>query len=107
MTPLDKDDLQKLSPEQQMIMAQAAAQRLRTREDLWNQARVVRGMDWIAGLGAGMAMGLAMLSVVYPKTLMFAIIALTALVNRHACGLNQRLDAVLKLLEAEQKNAAK
>jgi len=99
MKTLSKDEVRKLTPEQQEAIGIMEAQRVRTRQQLVERARGYRGMNLIVGLLMGVAMGLAIYSVVTPRALLFAIIAVTALVGLHAAGLNRRLDALMQLLE--------
>src|SRR6266567_8393555 len=99
MKTLSKDEVRKLTPEQQEVIGIVEAQRVRARQQLVDRARGYRGMNVIVGLLMGVAMGFAIYSVVNPRALMFAIIAVAALVGFHAAGLNRRLDALTQLLE--------
>ena len=101
MKTLTKDEVRKLAPEQQEALATVEAQRVRRRQQLMERARGHRGLNVIVGLLMGVAMGLAIYSVANPRALVFAIIAVTALVGFHAAGLNQRLDALMRPLEQD------
>lgn len=101
MKTLSKDDIGKLTPEQQEAIGSLEAQRIQMRQQLVERARRYRGMNVLAGLLMGVALGLAILSVAIPRALPFAVIAVTALVGFHAAGLNRRLDALMQLLDRE------
>jgi len=97
MTTLSKEEVRKLTPEQQEAIGSVEAQRVRTRQQLVERARGYRGMNVIGGMGV--PMGLAIYSIVNARALLFAIIAVTALVGFHIAGLNRRLDALMQLLD--------
>jgi len=99
MTTLSKEEVRKLTPKQQEAIGSVEAQRVRTRQQLVERARGYRGMNVIGGLLMGVPMGLAIYSVVNARALLFAIIAVTALVGFHIAGLNRRLDALMQLLD--------
>jgi hypothetical protein len=101
MKTLNKDEVRKLAPELQKVVGTVEVQRVRTRRRLVERARGYNGMSVITGLWMGAAMGLAIYSVVNPRVLLllFAIVAVTALVGFHAAGLNRRLVALMRLVE--------
>jgi len=101
MQALNKDEVRELTPEQQEAIGIVEAQRVRTRQQLVERARGYRGGRVTVGLLMGVAMGLAIYSVANPRALLFAVIAVTALVGFHAAGLNRRLDALMRLLERD------
>jgi|SRR5579872_3918084 len=103
MTTLTKDEVRKLTPEQQEAVGIVEARRIWLRQQLLERARRYRGMNVIAGLLMGAAGGLAVFSAAMPRALPFAIIAVTALVGFHAAGLNRRLDALMQLLDDDIK----
>ena len=104
MTPLTKDQVRKLAPEQQEALAEMAVRRFRSRQQLLKRAR--SGMTLTAGLFMGLAGGLAIVSTAIPRALPFAIIAVIALVTVHTVRLNKRLNALMELLEEDIKKAA-
>jgi len=75
--------------------------RLHSRRQLLNRAR--RGMTVFAGLMTGLAGGIAILCVVYPRLLPIAIAGVVGLVTYQASRLDRRLDAVMELLDEDSK----
>ena len=74
-------------------------QRVWMRQQLMERARHYRGMNVVGGALMGVACGLATYSIADPRAMLFAIIAVTALVGFHVAGLNKRLDALIQLLD--------
>ena len=101
MAMLSKDEVRKLPAEHQEALAATELQRDRSRQQLLERAR--RGMSASAGLWMGLAGGLAMFSITFPRILPFAIIAVIFLVTFHASRLYRRLDALTELLESTEK----
>ena len=101
MKTLTKEEVGKLTPEQQEALGSMEVQHIRSRQQLLARAR--RGMNVAIGLFTGLASGLAILGVAFPRVLPFAIIALVCLVTVHATRLNQRLDALLELFDEDIK----
>ena len=91
MTKLTKDQVRKLTPEQQEAWGDKELKRLQVRHELLERAR--RGMRVGAGLWTGLLTGLAgglpILCVALPRALPFAIIAVVYLVNFHAILLHR------------------
>ena len=75
MKTLTKDEVRKLTPEQQEALGTVEAQRIRTRQQLLDRARGYRGLKMIVALLMAVAMGLGIYSVANPRALVFAIIA--------------------------------
>ena len=88
MTILSRDQVRKLTPEQQDHLGGMKAQRIRSRQQLLERARGHRGMDLGEGLWMGLAGGLAVLGTGIPLALPFAILAVVSLVTFHASANN-------------------
>jgi type IV secretory pathway TrbD component len=101
MTTLTKDQVRKLPPEQQEALASMEVQRFHSRHQLLERAR--RGMTVVAGLMTGLAGGLPILCVAYPRLLPIAIVGVVGLVTFHVSRLHRRLDAVMELLDEDTK----
>jgi hypothetical protein len=99
MTTLTKDQVRKLPPEQQEALASMEVRHFRLRQQLLERAR--RGITVVAGLITGLAGGLAILCVPYPRLLPIAIAGVAGLVIFHASRLHRRLDAVMELLNED------
>jgi hypothetical protein len=104
MTKLTKDEVRQFTPEQQVAFASMMAQRVRARQELVE--RVQRSSKVVTGLLMGMAGGLAILSVAYPRALLFGVIAVTALVGHAVAGFNRRIEALMELLDHDNKQTA-
>jgi hypothetical protein len=103
ITPPTKDQVRKLTPEQQDVFGAAEVQRIRSRYQVLERAH--RGMTIGAGLLVALASGLAMLCIAIPRLLPLALIAVIALVTYHATRLHRRLDALAKLHDLDIKRA--
>jgi phage shock protein PspC (stress-responsive transcriptional regulator) len=101
MNALTKDQVQKLSPEQQAELARIEAEHVRARHEIVNKARRDQGTDIPAGVVMGVAGGLAIYSTVEPKAFQFVWIAVIALVGHYAGKINRRLDALMELLDKD------
>ena len=99
ITPLTREQVQKLTPEQQETIGSLEAQRIRMRQQLLERARCYRGRGLIEGLLIAVVCGLAMYGLASPRALPFAVMALIFLVWFHVAGLNRRLDALMQLLD--------
>jgi hypothetical protein len=103
MTTITKDEVSKLTLEQQTAFAQLEFKRVLLKQKLLQNARGgTRSMDIVNGLFMGGAMALAMLSTFEPRLLQFAIFTTVALIGLRANELSRRIDAVLQLLESGQ-----
>ena len=100
MTTLTKDQIQKLAPQERIAIASMEAQRVQMKQHLAERARGYGGL----GVVGGLPMGLAMLSLAYPRAMAFAIIAVVGLVGFHVAGLKNRLDALIQLLDPDDNN---
>jgi hypothetical protein len=102
---LSKDQVQKLPPDQQDAFARMLVEDTQSRLQLLQRARRYWGMSVFGGLLTGLGSGLAILSAIIPRALPFAIIVVSGAVAFHAAGANQRLDALMELLEADIRRA--
>ena len=104
MTKLTKDEVRQFTPEQQVAFASMMAQRVRARQELVE--RVQRRPTVLMGFWMGLVCGLAILSVAYPRTLLFAVIAVAGLVGYAVAVFNRRMDALVELLDHDSKYPA-
>ena len=102
MTKLTKDEVRHFTPEQQVAFASMMAQRVRVRLELVE--RVQRGPRVLTALLMGLACGLAILSVAYPRALLFSVIAVAGLVGYTVAVFNRRMDALVELLDHDGKH---
>ena len=103
MTPLTKDQVRKLPPEQQDALAHAEVQRLQARQQLLERAN--RQMGAMASICIGAVCGLAGMSFLFPRALPYIIMAVIGLLMYQVRRLDRRLDALMKLLENDIKRA--
>jgi len=101
MNPLSKEQMQKLSPEQQETLGEMETRRVQRRQELLEQARGTHIHIWGSLLICLPAMGL-LFAIAGPErrllgmfTLLFAVIFTQF---RAAC-INRRLDALVELLD--------
>jgi hypothetical protein len=105
MNTLTKDQIQRLTPEQQEMLATIEVQKTQKREQLLVRARRYRGQQWIPVL---------VLCILYfvpiftfekflPYCIIFLAMSLWFLIQFHAAGVNRRLDALMELLESDKK----
>ncbi len=106
MSELTKEEMEKLTGEQQEALADVVVQRMRQRQDLLKQARAYRGRWWfpVVVVAAGCALALIPQNRLLP---VFLFVLMLGLIQFHANGLNLRLDALMKLLEAERADTRK
>ena len=102
MSTLNKEQIQKLAPEQQQAYASMLASRARLRQELLAQTRQPWPYRFVAGIIFAAAVGLALAG--RPSTLSLCLVLLALLVQIHAIAVHRRLDALLKLLDAELKS---
>ena len=102
MKMLSRDEVQRLTPDQQLALANLEAEEVRLTCVLVNRARGGLGAGLVAGLLMGTACGLAIYSNVEPRALQFAVIAAAALVGFQMASTNRRIDALMLLID---KNA--
>lgn len=102
MNKLTKEEIQKLTAEQQETLAGMELQRLRKRQQLLKLAGRYRGFYLVPLLLAGFAFVLIALRL--EKTLVIAccIGAAFGCIQFHVNGLNRRLDALAELFASEQ-----
>jgi hypothetical protein len=98
---LTKEQVQKLTPDQQVAVATMEAEHVRARQRLIERAGPSKARDIVVGLLMGVAAGLAVLSTVIPRALPLSIITLVGLVGVITTGINRRLDALLQLLHPD------
>lgn len=103
---ITKDQIQKLTPEQQDALGSVVIQRAKTRERLLKQVGHYRRISWFPALVI-FVLYLAPMLITYPKYGQVSIIcvgmSLWVLIQFHATGVNRRLDALVELLEADKK----
>ena len=100
MSRLTKDQIEKLTPEQQEAYASSLASDFRRRHELMELARQRWTYRVAAGLLFAASVGMAILVNQKPFA-PFCIILLAVLIQIHATVLNQRLDALVELLDTE------
>ena len=107
MSTPSKHQVQNLTPEQQHVLAEVELARLRRRERLLRQARTYRGRRWLSLVFFIFAVWLAFVSVDFPYMVVaISILAVVfVLLHLHTAGINQRLDALMDLLDVDRKNA--
>ena len=103
MSTPSRHEVHKLTAEQQQTLAEVELARLRSRERLRRRARTYRGRRWVSLPFFVFAAWVAFRNVEFPYRLpVIAIIAITfVLLQVHVTGINQRLDALLELLEKD------
>jgi hypothetical protein len=105
MKTLTKDQIRRLTPEQQDTLAAIEVQRAKKREQLSEQARRYRGQQWLPALGLVVLFLLPVFT--FERFLPWSVIILLAclwgLIQFHAAGVNRRLDALVELMEADKK----
>ncbi len=110
MTPLTKEQMQKLSPGQQADLAVLELQRAKKRHRLLEQARGYRGQNIVPGVLMGIVLSVFLFSAkdspVHSMLLFTGLNSLLLLTMFHAALINRRLDALMELLEDELQNAA-
>jgi hypothetical protein len=100
---LTKDQIEKLTPEQQAAIAKVEAQRLRTREELLRRTRLYRGFHAVPTFFVLAAFVIMVRDSTKTILLPFCIIGLGTVIHFHAAGVNRRIDALLRLLDADLK----
>ena len=104
MSTLTKDQMQKLTPEQQEAFASMVTSDFRWRQELLKLAH----QRWIYRIVAGVifaaSVGLAASQSGKTPIVSLCIVLLALLVQIHAMVLHQRLDALLKLRDADLRS---
>lgn len=112
MNALTKDQIQKLSPEQQAYMAVLALQRTKARQRLLDRARACRGRTIVDALGAIVIVPLMLLPAFMssPKVSLLLISTsigfLWVLTAIRSNLINRRIHALIELLELELQDTA-
>lgn len=112
MSALTRDQIQKLSPEQQADMAALALQRTKARQRLLNRARACRGRNIVDALWAIVMVPLMFLPVFRSSTgvllllISISIGFLWVLTAIRGNLINRRIDALIELLEHELQDTA-
>ena len=106
MTSLTKDQIKKLTPEQQETIGILEAQRIRRRLELLGQAQRYRGFYLVPTVLFVTAGAIGVFDASKTRLLPFCIIGLACLIQFHAAGLNQRLNALMELLDPDIKKAS-
>jgi hypothetical protein len=101
MNTLTKEQIQKLTPEQQDAFGAAEAHRVQQQLKLLDQARKYHGQFVAPSLAAVAAITLGYFHASMRTWLVFGFISLWLLFVFHITGVNRRLDALLKLLEKD------
>jgi hypothetical protein len=101
MRTLTKDQMQKLTPEQQEAFASMVTSDFRWRQELLKLAHHRWIYRIVAGIFFAASVGLAIFQSSKTPILSLCIVLLALLVQIHAMVVHQRLDALLKLLDAE------
>jgi hypothetical protein len=110
MTKLSKEAVQKLLPEQQEHIAKMELRRMQMKQELFERAQGRRGLGILGGIIEGVLIAvpgsLALLSLVFPRLLPFAVIAVSIEVGFLVARVNRRLDALMQLLDSDISNNA-
>ena len=106
MNALTKDQIQRLTPQQQEMLANVEVQQTQKRQQLLVRARRYRGQQWLPALVLCILCFVPIFT--FEKFLPFCIIFLAMslwyLIQFHAAGVNRRIDALMELLESDKKN---
>jgi len=100
MRTLTKDEIQRLSFEQQADVAKLELRRAQKRERLLKQARQSRYFIFASGGGLAFAYGAAVLSGA-PFWLQMSILVMVMAILIQAVGINRRLDGLMELLDED------
>lgn len=105
MNTLTKDQIQRLTPEQQETLAAIEVQRTNKREQLSEQARRYPGQQWLLALVLAILLLLPVFTSerFLPFRVIFLAVGLWFLIQFHAAGVNRRLDALVELMEADRE----
>jgi hypothetical protein len=99
---ITKDQIQKLTPEQQDAVASIVVKRAKTRERLLKQVGHYRAFSWLPALVI-FPLYLAPVLITNPKYSPLVSICVSMslwfLIQFHAAGVNRRLDALIELKE--------
>ena len=98
MSTLKKEQILRLTPEQQADIATLELRRAQKRERLLKQARQSRYFIFASASGLALAYGAAVVSGA-PFWLQMSIIAIAMAILIQALGINRRLDALMELLD--------
>jgi len=106
------NDIQKLTADEQHAIAEVELAKLRSHERLLRRARTYRGRQWISITFMGVALLAlcrtgSMAQFPYYGMAFLLLATVVALIEVHAHGVNQRLDAVMKLLDSDQNAATR
>lgn len=108
MKTLTKEQIEKLTPEQQEAVATVELSRARERQRLREQARSYLGRRWFPPLMWVGICALLLLRGGSQAVLAMLLVALTVVIIQfHANGLNRRLDALMELLELDRIDDSK
>ena len=106
MSAFTRDQVRKLTPEQQEAIGTMEAQRIRSRQQLLERVRR-DSMGVGTALFMAFAMALAMLGIVFPRTLPVGIVAAVSFAAFLASRLNRRIDVLTQLLDQELEKGTK
>jgi hypothetical protein len=104
---IPKDKIQQLSPEQQEMVGSIVVQRDQTRQRLLKLAGHYPAKSWLpALLILPLYLAPMLITIAYPKYGQISVICvgmtLWVLIQFHAAGVNQRLDALIELMKDDQ-----
>ena len=105
MSTLTKEQVERLTPEQQKDLAAIELRRAEKHERLLKQARCSKAHLFMQGVGLAAILGVAILYRL-PTPLLFCIGGLAAVVAAEIISSHRRIDAVLELLETDDDDAA-
>jgi hypothetical protein len=101
MSTLTKEQIEKLTPEQQKDLAALELRRLEKRERLLKQARQSQIRVFMQGVGFAAVLGVAVY-MKFPSALLFSIGGLAAITLSEIVFANRRIDALLELYENDR-----
>jgi hypothetical protein len=105
---MNRDQIEKLTPEQQETYADLEARRVRKREDIKEQARNYWGRLWLPPLLAGICFfGCIFEKNHHELVLYFMGLFLFFSIQFHAAGVNRRLDALVELYGPDWESLAR
>ena len=106
MNALTKDQIQRLTPEQQEMLANVEVQQTQKRQQLLVRARRYRGQQWLPALALVPLYFISTFTTQkWPPSIVALILSLILwfVIQFHAAGVNRRLDALMDLLESDKK----
>jgi len=99
------EQIRRLTDEQQEALAKVELRLARKRQQLSEQARSYPGFFLVPSILALIVFCVFVFTPAHPKLLAFCVLALFALVQFHATSVNRRMNALVKLLDADVQSA--